>query len=282
MEAHVAARPQHFRLQTIFRLLSRIFSGACMLCCGVAQQKRKRTRVNRTLMQGVGWRYLAATIFCVMVVPSVSHAQQTDFEGWFQYLANIGLDDDRKWVLTLEEQPRLGDDWHKLGQNLLRPIVNYNVNLNFSVAVGYAWTPYFYNAQYQTAYRDENRTFLQLAYKHNLWGLEWVHRLRQEQRFIENTAGSVANRTRYLVRANYPLSEDKNFGLTGYNEIFVNENGVYNGPKGGYDQDRLFFGPYMKIRNARYEVGFLEQQLARFGSEPRWAQVIMFMAAFEY
>lgn len=225
---------------------------------------------------------LALAVFFLSNLPLRADAQQTDFEGWFQYLANIGIDEKRKWVLTLEEQPRIGDDWQRLNTNIIRPIINYNVNQRFSVAVGYLWGPTFYNSHYQRTYRDENRTFVQLSYKHNGYGLEWVHRFRQEQRFIENTAGSVSNRSRYMLRVNYPISDDKNFGMTALNEIFVNENGVYNGPKGGYDQDRAFIGPYWKVDNARYEVGFLEQQSARFGGEPRWAQVLFFMAAYEY
>jgi hypothetical protein len=225
---------------------------------------------------------LTCVAFVACFLPQASHAQQTTFEGWFQYLANIGLDDKRKWVLTIEEQPRIGDDWQRFNTNIIRPTINYNVDRNFSVAVGYLWGPTFYNGQYQRTYRDENRTFVQLAYKHDGWGLEWVHRFRQEQRFIEDTAGSVSNRSRYMLRVNYPLTDDKNIGMTALNEIFVNENGVYNGPKGGYDQDRFFIGPYWKIDNARYEIGFLEQQSARFAGEPRWAQVLFFMAAYEY
>lgn len=225
---------------------------------------------------------LIAIISSALFAPSSANAQQTDFEGWAQYLANIGLDKDRTWVWTIEEQPRIGDDWRRLNTNMVRTFMTYNVDKHFGVSLGYLWGPQFYNSHYYHIYRDENRTFLQLSYKHDLWGMAWVHRYRQEQRFIENTAGSVSNRARYLIRGSYPLSEDKNFGLTGYNEIFVNFNSVYNGPTGGYDQDRLFFGPYWKVDNARYEVGFLEQHTQRFGLESRWAQVIMFMASFDY
>ena len=234
------------------------------------------TRFMRALL------YLCSLLLTLAVCPSPARAQQTDFEGWFQYLSHIGLDEERTWVLTLEEQPRIGDDWRRLNTNIMRTIINYNWTNQFSTGVGYMWGPMFYNSHYYHIYRDENRTFIQLLYKYDQWGIQWVHRFRQEQRFIENTAGSVSNRGRYLIRASYPLSDDKNFGLTGYNEIFINYNSVYNGPTGGYDQDRMFFGPYWKVDNARYEVGFLEQHTQRFGLEPRWAQVLMFMASFDY
>lgn len=225
---------------------------------------------------------LLVLILPIVAVSSPARAQQTDFEGWFQFVTNVGLDPDRSWVWTLEDQPRLGDDWKKLNTNIIRTYVTYNIDRNFGVSIGYLWGPTFYNSKYQSVYRDENRTFLQLGYKHDGGGIWWYHRYRQEQRFIENTDGAVSNRARYLLRGSYPLAADEKWGLTGYNEIFVNFNGVPNGPTGGYDQDRIFFGPYLIVDNARYEVGFLEQHTQRFGLEPRWAQVLMFMVSVDY
>lgn len=227
-------------------------------------------------------RYLCSILLTLIVASRAVQAQQSDFEGWFQYLANIGLDEERDWILTLEEQAQLGDDWKRLSTNILRTMVNYNWTEQFSTGGGYMWGPMFYNSQYHRIDRDENRTFVQLMYRHDLWDVQWIHRFRQEQRFIEDTRGAVSNRGRYMIRGSYGLSDDKNFGLTAYNELYINYNGVYNGPTGGYDQDRLFFGPYWRVDNARYEVGFLEQHTQRFGLEPRWAQVLMFMASFDY
>lgn len=218
----------------------------------------------------------------IALCPQSAQAQQSDFQGWFAYFANIGVDPERKWIVTLEEQARQGDYWQRFNQNIVRPTVSYQVTKQFSAGVGYAWAPLFFNTDYHRTYRDENRTFLQLAYTHQLWGIDWYHRFRQEQRFIADTDGAVSNRGRYLIKGSYPLSEDKTFGIAAYNEIFVNYNSVPNGPTGGYDQDRIFIGPYWRIDNARYEVGFVEQHTQRFGLEARWAQVIMFFAQYDY
>lgn len=228
-------------------------------------------------------KLFALVLVCMSFLqPLSARAQQTDFEGWFQFIGNVRLDDEEKWIWTFEEQPRLGDDWKKLQTNIIRNMVSYNFSKQFSAGVGYYWGPTFYNSHYQSVYRDENRTFVQLLYRHDRWGMQWLHRFRQEQRFIENTDGAVSNRSRYMLRGSYPIAEDKSWGLTGYNEIFVNENGVPNGPKGGYDQDRVFFGPYMKVGRTRYEVGYLEQQIQRFGSAPRWAQVLVFAMSVDF
>ena len=84
------------------------------------------------------------------------------------------------------------------------------------------------------------------------------------------------------MKGSFSLSDDGNFGITASNEIFVNYNSVPNGPTGGYDQDRIFIGPYWKAGNARYEVGYLEQHTQRFGLEARWAQVFAFLASYDY
>ena len=219
----------------------------------------------------------------VMVyAPSDTHAQQTDFEGWFSYVANVGIEPERKWVLTLEEQPRQGDNWRRLNTNILRLVLSRAGPGGSTFGVGYLWGPMFYNSEYHRTYRDENRTFLQATYVHHLDDVLVQHRFRQEQRFIQDTQGAVSNRARYLIRASYPLVYDGSFGIAAFNEIFVNFNSVPNGPTGGYDQDRIFIGPFWKVGNARYDVGFLEQHTQRFGLEPRWAQVFVVSVSVDY
>lgn len=205
----------------------------------------------------------------------------TDFQGWFQFQSYISLDDEKKYQLFLETQPRLGDDWSRASTVQNRVGLNYNWTKAFSSMLGYAWTPTLYNSHYHSAYIDEQRIFQQVVYKHDLLGVKWAHRLRQEQRFITG-AGSVSNRTRYQLRGSYSLSQDGNFGLTGYDELMVNLNDSNPGPTSGYDRDRIFLGPYWVVNGHRYEVGYLGEHLKRFGSDERWANVILFSATFNF
>ena len=205
----------------------------------------------------------------------------TDFEGWLQLQSFISLDDEKKYQLYLETQPRVGNDWSRAATVQNRAGLNYNWTKSFSSLLGYAWTPSFYNAEYHRTYIDEQRIFQQVLYRHDLLGVKWAHRVRQEQRFIVGN-GNISNRTRYQLRGSYGLSEDGNFGLTGYDEFMTNLNGVDPAPYGGYDRNRIFFGPYLVVHGHRYEVGYLGEHLKRFGSDERWANVIVFSATFNF
>jgi len=216
---------------------------------------------------------------CLLVgLPRCAAAQQSDFQSWTQVIGTVSLDKDNKWFAYTEAQPRIGDDISRLERLIIRPALGYNINPNVALFLGYAWTPTFMNSSYQESFRNENRLWQQILVKDSRWGIDWQHRLRQEQRFIED-AGGPSNRTRYLLRGSYPLSESQNFGLTGYNEIFVNLNSEHNGPKAGFDRDRYFFGPYLNQGPVRYEVGYLGEVAQTFDEDGgRVINAIMVMA----
>jgi hypothetical protein len=219
-----------------------------------------------------------AAAIVVTITTSETHAQQSDFQSWTQVISTISLDTSNKWFTYFEVQPRIGDDISRLERLLIRPALGYNINPNVSLLLGYAWAPTYMNSSYEQSFRNENRIWQQILVKDSRWGFEWQHRLRQEQRFIEDAAGP-SNRTRYLLRGSYPLSESKNFGLTGYNEIFFNLNSEYNGPKAGFDRDRYFFGPYLLQGPIRYEVGYVGEVAQQFDEDGgRVINAIMVMA----
>lgn len=216
-------------------------------------------------------------VLCVRI--SASQATPTDFEGWVTASALTSLDESKTYQLYLELQPRIGDNWQRAAIMLLRPAVVYNPSKALSLYAGYAWHPSFYDANYHRTYRDEQRLWQQILYKHDLWGIAWQHRLRQEQRKIEHTNG-VSNRTRYLIRESYALTDDRKFGVTAFEELMVNLNGVDGGPWDGYDRSRIFLGPYWSVNNARYEVGYLGEHAKRFGTDERWVNAVAVAALF--
>lgn len=217
----------------------------------------------------------------LIVVSKQAAAHPQDFEGWFVTSSHISLEETKTYQVYLEGQPRIGNDWRRAATFQGRAALVYNVDKSLGFYAGYAWTPSFYDSKYHRDYRDEQRIWQQVIYRHELFGIQWQHRLREEQRFIMRTNG-VSNRTRYLLRGSYALTEKKDFGLTGYDELMVNLNGVNNGPWAGYDRNRIFFGPYWQIDNARYEVGYLGEHLKRFGSDERWAHALLVSASFNF
>ncbi len=223
--------------------------------------------------------FFAPLLLCLSPVTKVD-AQSSDFQSWTQVITQVNLN--TEWFVYMEAQPRVGDDISRLERLLIRPALGYRINPNVALFLGYAWTPTFMNNHYQEDFRNENRIWQQVLVKDSRWGIEWQHRLRQEQRFIED-AGGPSNRTRYLLRGSYALSNSGTYGITGYNEIFVNLNSQYKGPTGGFDRDRFFFGPYITQGPGRYEIGYLGEYAQRFDEDGgRYINAIMVIAFLNF
>jgi hypothetical protein len=180
--------------------------------------------------------------------------------------------------LHLEVQNRLsewGRDWQQL---LIRPGINYQFTPNWSASLGYGFVRTYPYGELPVAHRfDEHRIYEQLQYKQDLLGLKWTHRLRLEQRWIEelqkqpdgrftreNWRGE--QRVRYLLRTEWPLTEDRRFYVPIWNEAFFNFGGniVWN----HFDQNRAFIGLGWQVdKHVRLETGFMEQTVKRRGGQ---------------
>lgn len=204
-----------------------------------------------------------------------------DFEAWAATAAFIPLEDSNTYQLYVETQPRLGDNWQRMATALIRTALVYHATPSCSLFAGYGWFPAFYDSDYHRSYRDDQRLWQQLLYKHELWDITWQHRVRQEQRWIEHTAG-VSNRTRYMLRGSFPFNDTQNFGITASDEIMVNLNTVEGGPWSGYDRNRIFVGPYWLHGITRYEVGYLGEHTKRFGDDERWVNALAMVATLNF
>lgn len=221
------------------------------------------------------------SLFILLFTANSAHAIPTDFQDWTQVTAHVSLNKEKTRQLYFEVQPRVGDHWQRMERLLLLPAFVYNVHPDLRLYLGYTWAPLFMDSHYHRDYRNENRIWQQIVYRQSFLDLQWQHRLRQEQRFIDRTDG-VSNRLRYQLRASYPLARGGDYGLTGFNEIFVNLNSVDRGPSGGYDRDRFFMGPYWTVDNARYEVGYVGEHARIFGSGERYINALMVSANFSF
>ena len=211
-------------------------------------------------------------LYCI---PVALHAQRSDIQSWTLVTTQIALDADKKWLFYFETQPRLGDDITRLERLLIRPAIGYNINRDTALYLGYAWTPTFMDSHYEGDFRNEQRVWQQLLIKQHYLSIDWQHRLREEQRIIDD-ASSVSNRFRYLLRGSLPFCECNQYGLTGYNEIFITFNSVERGPRAGFDRNRFFVGPYWQSGGQRYEAGYLGEYGKRFGDRDRMINALMF------
>lgn len=223
---------------------------------------------------------ISSLLFALIFPKQPCQATPNDFAGWLVANAHISLlPKNNSYQLYLEAQPRLGDYWQRASTFQGRAALVYNIDKRLGIYAGYAWTPLFLDSQYHRDYRDEQRFWQQLLFRHSRYGIDWQHRLRPEQR-LQMASASIAHRMRYMLRASYPLTRDKDLGLTGFGELMYNINSSQGGAWQGYDRNRVFFGPYWLSGSTRYEVGYLGEHLKRFGNDERWAHVIAAAVSF--
>jgi hypothetical protein len=209
--------------------------------------------------------------------PASAVAQQDDVQSWSLVTANISLAENSRWFLYLEAQARLGDDVSRMERLLLRPAVGHRLSNGVDVFLGYAWTPTFMNTSYESDFRGEHRVWQQAVIRHGGAGLFWQHRIRQEQRMIDETPGT-SHRTRHLVRASTMPRQVGRIGVTGYHELFITWNSVDGGPRSGFDRSRLFVGPYLTRDHVRYEAGYVGEYGRRFGDSDRILHALLVSA----
>ena len=169
---------------------------------------------------------------------------------WMMYIGNNPISE--KYSIWNEIQYRdrrvLGD----FTQLIVRTGLNYSLSNEAQVLLGYA---YIFADPTESSYH-EHRLFQQGIHRHAISSLGIQHRVRLEERFVEEKDMSV--RFRYLLGATYPLNmHAMNTGAiyaSAFNEIFVNMVGT------AFDRNRIYgaigyqWSPYI-----RTELGYMSQ-----------------------
>lgn len=209
--------------------------------------------------------------------------------GWYNYFGTykvshkVGIHSDYQW-----RRNNIITNWQ---QSLLRLGVNYNLNTNAQVRVGYAWIETYPYGQIplNSFGRDftEHRIFEMVQLGHKAGIVDISHRYMAEQRFIGrySAAGKpkedefkLLHRMRYMVRLQCPLKGkeiiDKTPYLAFYNEVFIGFG--KNVPVNIFDQNRIgvFLG-YRFNKIVRIEGGYLNQTL-------QYGRLINNLQVFQY
>lgn len=164
-------------------------------------------------------------LLIIMCLPLQSLTQDRGDElgAWYMYFWNVDLDS-TKFGLQGDLQWRNWDFGADLEQVLLRAGVTYDITPTAQLTLGYGGV---HSDAYDAAEKLswENRIYQELLLSQNI--TSWVrikHRLRYEQRFVENQ--DFRTRYRYNLFVTIPLSKNhfaKNTAyLSLYNEVFVN------------------------------------------------------------
>lgn len=155
-----------------------------------------------------------------------------------------------------EVNPRFGNDMSDIHQLLIRPALGYQITPGVSLWQGYAWI-----TNYEPRFTDEHRLYQQLSYRKKFEGWNIFSRTRTEQRFIRDARG-ISWRAREFLRMNVSLDDRKQWSFVLYDEIFVSLNAALNGPRSGFDQNRLFIGLNRKInRYVSMDIGYQNQSI---------------------
>jgi hypothetical protein len=180
---------------------------------------------------------------------------------WLQYYAQIKLSD--KWILLADGGYRMANNFQNSYQYLIRAGLNYVLNPNIQVGVGFAHFATFSNGKIS---RDEFRPYEELGIRSKLSNIDINNRIRIEERFfdpVENGhikgPGTFNFRFRYSLMAGIPLfnlaktDKDKKILLNVGDEVFLNAGKkiVYN----VFDQNRFLISPTIQF-SKNFSVSF--------------------------
>ncbi len=197
--------------------------------------------------------------FCLLLVLFIvtnANAQKTDIGNWFLYFGNQKINN--RWNFHNEVQYRNYNFAGDLEQLLLRTGIGYNLSENNNnLLLGYAYIhsePYMIGTD-EKLNTNEHRIFQQFITKQQFGRVNFQHRYRFEQRFIEE---DFKMRLRYFLSLNVLINKkemEKNaIYASAYNEIFINTEANY------FDRDRIYGGlGYCFSKSLKMEVGVMSQ-----------------------
>jgi hypothetical protein len=197
-----------------------------------------------------------AALACMLMLPSVVVAQDSDFGNWLIYIGSKKVNS--QWNIHNEVQYRNYDAVGDLEQLLLRTGVGYNLsenNHNLLLGYGYILSQNYLSDTQEKTDVNEHRIFQQFTSKQSVGVVSLTHRYRFEQRFVE---ADYKMRLRYFLAAKIPLQKTESgvskLYLSAYNEVFLNTKSAV------FDRNRVYTGVgYQLTKNIRMEAGYMNQ-----------------------
>lgn len=170
---------------------------------------------------------------CVTFMGVAQENGDNTLGSWHMYFGTNKIAE--KWSIHSEGQLRYFEQAKNFNQLLLRTGINYHINPNAIVTLGYGYIET--DASFEEITNEENakehRIFQQLILKDKVGEFKFEHRYRLEQRFINfGDSNDTQHRARYRLQVTLPLTDI--FFLNFYDEIFLNLQGSV------YGQNRLY------------------------------------------
>lgn len=210
---------------------------------------------------------LRLTALMVMGLATCGWAREDDHNAnlWMNYFGDHPLSEN--WQFHLDTQIRRDNVGLNRQQRLVQPGFNWKVSPKLTLGAGYGYMRTYPYGEYPIAAPvSEQRVWEQASTTTPLFGLEWNHRLRLEQRRLgqlpPNPAFRHENRIRYrlLTTIALPFGEQDGWYLKAFDEIFLNFGGAV--ARNQFDQNRAYLGLGRRLaRRTKLEFGFMEQSL---------------------
>jgi hypothetical protein len=218
-------------------------------------------------------------ILAIYIICCSQSAQAQSSETDSGYWAPISLRAPlyKKWQASVEYQPR----WQReadqhLTESIIRIGAGYEFTKKFSIFGGA-----YYSSHFNEDLDWENRLWQQATYT-SRWGrLTIQNRLRLEQIEKDDFVGSYW-RIRHLLRVTAPLPKYRKWYLVAQEEPFFNLTTAEDGPRQGFNQNRLFFGIGRQVNSwTRIEVGYMHQYKNNRGAPDLQNNVLLTTLAFD-
>lgn len=183
-------------------------------------------------------------------------------QAWFSVNTTARITD--RWSVLLDLHERRTNFMAKSNFDFVRGAVQYNIDKNLSVALGYGHMWLHPTTPGWKTVSNENRIYQQVIYSSKIRKVSLLQRFRNEQRWQQKIAGDkltgenrFTNRFRYLLSITIPVfKNDKLPSLCISDEILLHmgKDVVYN----TLDQNRLFAGIRQKIsHDLSFDTGYM-------------------------
>ena len=181
-----------------------------------------------------------------------SYSQESQLGNWLVYVGSKQLNP--RFNLHHEIQLRNYNAVGDLEQLLIRSGIGYTFNKsknNFLIGYGFIDSRNYLNIEARERV-IEHRIFQQFISKQQWGQIGLSHRLRFEQRFVED---QFKTRFRYFLSFKIPIRSKNNY-VSLYNELFINTHEL------SYDRNRTYLG-YGHQWNSKLktEIGYMNQFL---------------------
>lgn len=203
---------------------------------------------------------------------SAQHKEVTrSTNGWFMLMNQLRLNEG--WSLSNELHIRRADVYERWQQFLLRPALNYHINPNVELSVGYTYIKnYPYGEQPVKMKAAENNIWQQLLLKQAIGKVGILHRYRLEERFVDRVrqvndgqyeinGTDYRQRFRYRITANIPLlqfTEQKVLFASVFDELWVNLENDFM--LSSFNQNWFYAGlGYQFNKMGNLQAGYLNQ-----------------------